>query len=99
MSAESRFNENYNNLEKFNKKTEVKSWQPKIQVIVSTFDYCCHETALNKSLEAKWNFLLKIATGCKDFVQPLENMTQTNFYQLSQRLALDALNIQQSKKF
>ena len=69
-----------------------KNWQAKIQLLSAAANSCPHESfsVFTKSVQAEWNFLMRVVPGCDEFLKPLEDSiknqfisTVTNIYNVS----------------
>ena len=71
---------------------KIKNWQAKIQLLSAATNFCPHESfsVFTKSVQAEWNFLMRVVPGCDEFLKPLEDSkknqfisTVTNIYNVS----------------
>ena len=54
---------------------KIKNWQTKIQFLSAAANSCPHDSfsVFTKSVQAEWNFLIRVVPGCDEFLKPLEN--------------------------
>ena len=71
---------------------KIKNLQAKIQLLSAAADFCPHESfsVFTKSLQAEWNFLMRVVPVCDELWKPLEDSiknqlisTVTNIYNVS----------------
>ena len=71
---------------------KIKNWQAKIQLLSAAANFCPQESfsVFAKSVQAEWNFLMRVVPGCDEFLKPLEDSiknqfisTVTNIYNVS----------------
>ena len=71
---------------------KIKNWQAKIQLLSAAANFCPHESfsVFTKSVQAEWNFLMRVVPGCDEVLKPLEDSkknqfisTVTNIYNVS----------------
>ena len=71
---------------------EIKNWQANIQLLSAAANFCPHESfsVFTKSVQAEWNFLMRVVPGCDEFLKPIEDSikiqfisTVTNIYKVS----------------
>ena len=60
---------------------KIKNWQTKIQFLSTPANFCPHESfsVFTKSVQAEWNFLMRVVPGCDEFLKPLEDSIKNQF--------------------
>ena len=70
---------------------KIRNWQAKIQLLIAAANFP-HESlsVFTKSVQAEWNFLIRVVPGGDEFLKPLEDSikkqfisTITNVYKVS----------------
>ena len=70
---------------------KIKKWQAKIQLMSTAGDFCPQSLSkFTKSVQAEWNFLMRVVPECNEFLIPLKDSiknqfisTVTNIYNVS----------------
>ena len=71
---------------------KIRNWQAKIQLLSAAANFFPHESlsVFTKSVQAEWNFLIRVVPGGDEFLKPLEDSikkqfisTITNVYKVS----------------
>ena len=70
---------------------KIKKWQAKIQLMSTAGNFCPQSLSkFTKSVQAEWNFLMRVVPECNEFLIPLEDSiknqfisTVTNIYNVS----------------
>ena len=62
---------------------KIKNWHAKIQFLSAAANFCPHESfsVFTKSVQAEWNFLMRVVPGCDEILKPLEDSIKTSSYQ------------------
>ena len=60
---------------------KIKNWQAKIQLLGAAASFYPHESfsVFTKSVQAEWNFFMRVVPGCDEFLKPLEDSTKNQF--------------------